>query len=288
MKDCIESHSIDITVQTVECVGVKITLSPQMSFIILAVYRPPNSTNHFYSDLVDILKPFESKEVLMMGDLNLNWLDKTKKKKLKDIANSVQMTQIITKPTRLTKSSQTLIDLIFTTKPDRVTKTYNLITGLSDHNLTLVARKLNKSRHKTKQHSSAQIPFVPKRNHTALKNDLNEIDWEDKFDSKCCDSTCNNISLALKNTIAKYTQLKQKRSNKINLPWFNSSLWNLMKQRDLALKVFLKSKLNTDHYIFKSLRNKVVMKLRKSKANFYLNMIKEAKGNSKNLWRSMD
>lgn len=61
------------------------------------------------------------------------------------------MTQMINKPTRLTKNSQTLIDLIFTNKPDRVTKTYNLITGLSDHNLTLVARKINKSRYRDKQ-----------------------------------------------------------------------------------------------------------------------------------------
>lgn len=62
----------------------------------------------------------------------------------------------------------------------------------------------------------------------------------------------------------------------------------MMKQRDLALKPFLKSKLITDHYIYKSLRNKVTMQLKKAKANFYLNIITEAKGNTKLLWRSMD
>lgn len=38
VKDSIDSHQIDIPVQTLECVGVTITLSAQMSFILLAVY----------------------------------------------------------------------------------------------------------------------------------------------------------------------------------------------------------------------------------------------------------
>lgn len=54
------------------------------------------------------------------------------------------MTQMIHKPTRITKSSQTL-DLISANKPDRIIKTYSLITGLSDHNLILAARKLTKA-----------------------------------------------------------------------------------------------------------------------------------------------
>ena len=48
---------------------------------------------------------------------------------------------MIEKATRITKTSQTLIDLVFTNKADRIGKVYNLITGLTDHNLTLIARK---------------------------------------------------------------------------------------------------------------------------------------------------
>ena len=67
-------------------------------------------------------------------------------------------------------------------------------------------------------------------------NDLNEIDWECKVDSKGCEYTCNNITLTLQETVTKYTELKKNRSNKKKLPWFGSSLWDLLKQRDLALK----------------------------------------------------
>lgn len=66
-------------------------------------------------------------------------------KKLKEITQKFYFTQMIGKATRITKTSQTLIELVFTNKADHISKVYNLITGLSDHNLTLVARKLSKS-----------------------------------------------------------------------------------------------------------------------------------------------
>jgi len=46
-----------------------------------------------------------------------------------------------------------------------IVKTYNLITGLSDHNFVLIARKLNKSRYINKEQSNKQckFPYIPKK-----------------------------------------------------------------------------------------------------------------------------
>jgi len=67
------------------------------------------------------------KEILLMGDFNINCLDK-KGKKIKRLLK-FNFTQIIKKATRITKTSKTLIDLVFTNKADRIGKVYNLITG---------------------------------------------------------------------------------------------------------------------------------------------------------------
>ena len=93
---------------------VTITLSPEVSFIAFAVYPPPTATNDFFDSLSGILKKHDGKEIL-------NWLDKAQRKKRKD---TFQMTQMINEPTRITKSSQILLDLIFTNKAERITKTY--------------------------------------------------------------------------------------------------------------------------------------------------------------------
>lgn len=57
-----------------------------------------------------------------------------------------QFNQIIKGPTRVTKNSRTLIDMVFTNIIDQITKTYNLLTGLSDHNMISTVRKLTKKR----------------------------------------------------------------------------------------------------------------------------------------------
>ena len=58
----------------------------------------------FFDHLSDVVKKCNGKEVLLMDDFNLDWLDKTCRKKLKDIANKFQLTQMIEKPTRITRS----------------------------------------------------------------------------------------------------------------------------------------------------------------------------------------
>lgn len=226
-----------------------------------------------------------------MGDLNLNWLNKSRRKRLKDITNKFQMSQMISSPTRLTSSSQTLLDLIFTNKPDRMTKTYNLITGTSDHNLILVARKLSKMRYKNQNamEGGKYISFIPKKNLEPFENELRQTEWNDTIPGVNCEQTCDDLMSTIKQIISKYTKtVPRKHKAKRNLPWFNDTLWHLMKKRDLALKKSLKSGLSTDRLIYKGLRNKVTMQLRKAKANFFLEIIKDAKGKNKILWKSID
>ena len=65
---------------------------------------------------------------------------------LKQITDSYNLVQIIEKSTRMTKTSQTRIDLVFTNIADRIVKTYNFLTGLSDHNFIFLVRKLTRNR----------------------------------------------------------------------------------------------------------------------------------------------
>ena len=73
-----------------------------MSFVGFSFYRPPTATNVFINNLSEILKQHEGSEVILMGDFNLNLLDKAHRKKLKDIAKTYKMI-MINKPTRITK-----------------------------------------------------------------------------------------------------------------------------------------------------------------------------------------
>ena len=51
--------------------------------------------------------------------------------------------QLITEPTRITRSSSSLIDLIFTNQPDLVSFSGVSHVGISDHSLVYVFRKVS-------------------------------------------------------------------------------------------------------------------------------------------------
>ncbi len=97
---------------TLEYVALKIILSRQMSFILIALYRPPSANETFYDQLTDMLKECNhNKELILMGDYNLNWEDKGKRRKLKTITDKYNLQQLIRGPTRITKNSSTVLDL---------------------------------------------------------------------------------------------------------------------------------------------------------------------------------
>ena len=65
-------------------------------------------------------------------------------------------------------------------------------------------------------------------------------------------------------------------------------MWSFFKERDILLKVFLKSGFTIDRQRFTSMRNKTTQTLRKAKANFFLDVITSANGNGKLIWQNIN
>ena len=62
----------------------------------------------------------EGKGTILIGDINVNYAIKTNNKELKLIIKRHGMKQLITKPTRITKETSTLIDIIATTHEQNI------------------------------------------------------------------------------------------------------------------------------------------------------------------------
>lgn len=93
-----------------------------------------------------------------------------------------------------------------------------------------------------------------------MDNEIRQTDSIDFTYGKNCECACDDLRSTLQQTIATYRKtMPQRRLGRQWLPWFNNALWQLMKKRDTALKKSLKSGLETDHLIYKSLRNKVTI-----------------------------
>lgn len=89
-----------------ECVGVNISLSNEMSHTVICIYRKPSAKNYFYDHLKTLLKSCNHKrEIILSGDFNINWDDKKDRKNLKSITDLFNLVQLIDQPTRITNCS---------------------------------------------------------------------------------------------------------------------------------------------------------------------------------------
>ena len=87
----------------------------------------------------------ESKESIILGDLNCNYLtnsDNSQLTQLKLIGEVYQLTQLIKEPTRVTQISSTLIDIIFTSDPSKIILSGVSHIGISDHSLVYAVCKI--------------------------------------------------------------------------------------------------------------------------------------------------
>ena len=131
-----------------ETVVVDVIKPNSQPFSITAVYRPPGTDNDFFFFLENTIKCLDSenKEVIVIGDLNYDYSpDKTKTHdfhKLTTISEIFQFTQIIDKPTRITATSKSIIDLIYTNQLSRAVTHGVVDYGISDHCLVYVVRKV--------------------------------------------------------------------------------------------------------------------------------------------------
>lgn len=62
MKDNIQCSRIDLFNVNLECIGLNITLSSQMSFVLVLSNRPLSSNNSLYDEFKSLLKECNSKK----------------------------------------------------------------------------------------------------------------------------------------------------------------------------------------------------------------------------------
>ena len=109
-----------------------------------------------------------------MEDTNINYLDKNNHNDIKDTFMLNDYKLLVTKATRITGNSKTLIDTVFTNKPENISKTDTIPTSLSDHVMVGCVRKLNHIKYESKTiHCRNYMDYDPK----ALQKDLQEQSW---------------------------------------------------------------------------------------------------------------
>ena len=141
----------------IEVIWVEIIFHSQR-LLFSTMYRQPRDVN-FYPTLEKQLECVcrKNKNIMIMGDFNTNLLnikenrnadcDKTDRSwKLIHILKHFGLVNVIKQPTRITRSSQTLIDLSIVGNKNKVLNAGVLDTGIADHRLIFSVLKLSRKK----------------------------------------------------------------------------------------------------------------------------------------------
>ena len=124
-----------------------------------------------------------SKPIYILGDLNCNLLKSSDpaSQTLLNFCTSFNLTQMIAEPTRVTKSSATLIDVILASNKNLVRAAKVIPVSISDHDLVYAVLKLKRQRTKP---TFITTRSFKKYQHEAFLRDISPIPWSvvDFFD----------------------------------------------------------------------------------------------------------
>ena len=116
-------------------------------FIIVVWYRPPNSLYEAFSYLENHVGRLDSENVefYVMGDVNCNMvlLSDTNYYLWSDITDPYGLQQLINEPVRVTDTTSTLRDLIYTNHDNKVVCSGVCHVRMSDYSLISAYRKLS-------------------------------------------------------------------------------------------------------------------------------------------------
>ena len=197
-------------------------------FIVIGIYRPPSTDINTISQLAELISKYSESEVI-----NLDLLSSSSGY-LKEVFSGLNFDQIINKPTRpnvnnLSKS--TLIDLIFTNRISKISKTGVFKLGISDHCPIACVRDIRFK--KTSSH------IVVKRN----KKNFNEQEFlNDLYNSDIhLTSEIPDTDLALDcflksfiSVLDRHAPFKMMRVKNRSNPWFTTELSSLLSVRNKA------------------------------------------------------
>lgn len=112
---------------------------------------------------------------------------------------------------------------------DRIINFYNLITGLSDHNLTLMARKVNGKKCSIYDQSINSMK-IPKNKKEHFKNAVQSIKWDDLMKSDNLDYTSHYFTDKLHKLIKDFSKKSRNKNKRASLPWINDTLFQMMSE----------------------------------------------------------
>ena len=276
--------------ELVESIVIEIRNPNSKNILITVCYRPPNSNiADFLEYMQDLLHNpvFTNKDCYIVGDFNI---DMSKSSVLNtsheflDIMLSSSFLPLITKPTRVTNQTATLIDNIFSNVTP-LPEPGIILSDISDHYPIFSKNPCIQDKKDTQ---SPKFRRVTPNKIARLKESLEDEDWSEVYDSHDTNTAYNIFMTSLMSHLDRHIPLVKKCSNykkSPRLPWITKSILRSINRKNnlyYANKIQRSEKSHRKYTTYKNVLTKI---LRIEKRKYFTNQLILVKHDIRKTWK---
>ena len=276
-----------------ECLWFEIVRRKCKPILICSVYKAPEANlESFISSLEDSLLKLDycNSDLVLLGDFNVDFTpckgkSNTAKQKLLNFSRTLELSQLVKEPTRVTDTSRTTIDLIFVNNEHRFVDDGVIPLAISDHYLVYCILKVGMPKG-----SPRVIEYRSYKNYNRddFLNDLNDVPWHLVDNEDNINDAVLTWNKLFSDVADNHAPIKKRRVNGINSAWMTSKISDAMRDRDYHHRKARKSGSAYHWQMFRKLRNFVNKEIKASKSKYYTNLIEESKGNASKIWNAVN
>ena len=254
---------------------------------LIVVYRPPSGKpEECFERLTKIYDEHDHHhEIIILGDFNLDYSNERPKRHpiLKNFESHTGLNQVITTPTRITPTTRTCLDLIFT-NCSHVQSAGSLNLNYSDHLPVFICKK--KSRDKL---DKIQVTgrIYNNYNETKFRTDLLTINWDHYYTLEDPNELWAYLESVIIKCLDKQCPIKTFSVTKRTPKWINHDVISLMRDRDQMYRRARKHNREDDWNMARFLRNRTEAAIMNYRANIIKTELENNKKNPKKFWEKL-
>ena len=251
---------------------------------------------------------FEAQEIYILGDINVNLLDRKNKlihkkgyrftredtnyssglcltRKYKQFLSTFGISQLIEEPTRKTDKTKSLIDHVLVNTPNKISQFGVIDRAISDHATIYCTRKHQK--HKTGQHNTIQIRTMKNYSKEVFLQKLSEIPFPNYTNFECVSAAYEDFVNKLLGVIDMVAPLKEIRIKGNSKSWFDSDILERINIREKLRKKYKKSGLQIDFENFKNAQKQAKQLIKVKKCDYIKEKLKNNIAKPAKLWKTL-
>lgn len=279
-----------------ECVTVEIEMESNKNSILSCIYRAPASSIDLFADCIEkVFLNHSHKNLVICGDFNIDLLKINSHKPTEKFVNTMCTLMLypkITRPTRVTSCSSSLIDNIFSNIIDTCILSGILYNDISDHLPIFAVLPISVKQTKC-IYNNYNATINNKRrvlnNETimAFKQSLQQQDWNEILEEQDTNRAYDKFLFIFINLLNYNCPIIQQYPTKRlsnSSPWMTNGLLNACKKKNVLYRNYIKKRSPQTEAKYKTYKNKLTTVLRKCKKEYYQTLLEKNKNNIKGIW----